>query len=212
MSQFAVTDASFVREPHLVTALPCEYSILTTSMNYFDKEGYELNLLERRFYQENKVKLGNHLYHVCAQEDWIVGTNEPTKVGPFLDHSMIVTRWDYQESAREQLERHKSQRPVLNKLLNISPKWGIDLSMDYLWPSGEIMEIFHIEMDRHSVEEISIWKERVENIIKNNDWNDIAQKIFLRKNEWSMLNSDDQSDWKCQFIGLPRAYDNFKVL
>ena len=100
----------------------------------------------------------------------------------------------------------------LNKLLKIRPKYGVDVSMEYQWPDGDITEIFHIEIDRYNLDEILEWKHKLENIVLNTDWADAMNSIMLRKSEWELMNADDQSDWRCQFLGLPRAYDTIKVL
>ena len=180
-------------------------------MAYFDKEGYEVNKLELKYYRQNHVPLGNHLLHTCCQIDWIVSDTEP-KQGPFFDHCMLVMRWDYQGAAREQIERHVKERPVLNKLLKVRPKWGIDASLDYMYEDGEIMEMFHIEADRNDVDAVNELKSEVEELLLNTDWDDAAKVIRRRENEWRHLNADDQGDWKCQFFGLERSYDNIKVL
>lgn len=207
---FELAKSQFNPHPHITLPIN-DQLVLETSMIYFDKEGYELNLLEQLYYRANTVHIGRTLYHTCCQQDWYVSNPEP-KQGPYFDHCMILTRWDYQDAAKEQLGKLSRKRPSLNKLLKIKPKWGIDLAMEYQWPDGDVTEIFHIEMDRHSVDDILEWKHRVENIIENNDWHDVAKGMLSRKSEWEHMNSDEQSDWRCHYIGLPRAYDNYKVL
>lgn len=207
---FRLLNAQFPQTPNIKQSIE-DQSVLDRSMLYFDKEGYELNDLEQAYYKHNSVPINRILNHACCQETWIESAIEPQE-GPYFDHCMIVTRWDYQEAAREQLERLSAQRPSLNKLLKIKPKWGIDLSMEYQWPNGDVTEVFHIEMDRHSISEINEWKQRVEELVFSRDWTDVAKSMLDHKSEWEYLNSDEQSDWRCRYIGLPRAYDNFKVL
>jgi hypothetical protein len=151
------------------------------------------------------------LYIPAIQYEWYYANPEPVK-GPYFDHCMLLERWDYQEQAREQIEKHAKRRPILKKLLKLTPKWGIDLAMEYMWENGDITEVFHIEIDKRSLPEIQEYKEKIENIIQNNDWHDVAQSMENKKDEWFNLCSDDQSDWRCKFLGLPRAYDNLKNL
>lgn len=205
------TNNEFMMYPHITLPLVDESKVLETDMRYFDKEGYEINSLEKLYYAQNDVPLGRHLHHTCCQLDWMVSAEEPKK-GPFFDHCMILMRWDYQGCAREQIAKNAKDRPVLNKLLKIRAKWGVDASLDYMYEDGEIMEMFHIETDRYSVEEINEVKQRVEDLLLNTDWDDAAKIIRKREDEWRHLNADDQGDWKCQFFGLERSYDNLKVL
>lgn len=207
---FKVTENNFDTEPHIVAPISLDY-LFSKSMQYFDKEGYELNELEQEYYQINQVELNRILNHVCCQKEWITSNPEP-KQGPYFDHCMILTRWDYQEVAREQLIEAARIRPSLNKLLKIKPKWGIDLSLEYQWEDGNITEIFHIEVDKHSLNAIIALKEQVESIIFSKDWHDVAVTMEKYRDNWVHLNSDDQSDWRCRFLGLPRAYDNLKIL
>lgn len=207
---FTLLKAQFCQDPHIIKTID-DQIVMECSMMYFDKEGYELNELEQAYYQHNSVYTSRILNHICCQQEWFTADPEPQS-GPYFDHCMILTRWDYQGAAREQLQKLAAKRPSLNKLLKIKPKWGIDLAMEYQWPNGDVTEVFHIEMDRHTVEEITEWKQRVEELIKSQDWEDIARSMLAHKNEWEHMNSDEQSDWRCRYVGLPRAYDNYKVL
>lgn len=205
-----VSKAQFTDNPHIRNTISND-SVLSLDMKYFDKEGFELNKLEQAYYRVNTIHIGHTLYHVCCQQEWIIGPYEPLQ-GPYFDHCMILTRFDYQDESREQLEKLAIKRPCLNKLLKIKPKYGIDVSMEYQWPDGDITEIFHIEIDRYSKDEILEWKYKLEDIVLNTDWRDAMNQIMLRKREWEDMNSDDQSDWRCHYLGLPRAYDTIKVL
>jgi hypothetical protein len=206
-----LTKNQFIENPHITVPLAWDLELLTTNMSYFDKEGYELNSLELKYYNRNHVPLGRHLLHTCCQFDWVVSEKEPTK-GPFFDHCMMMMRWDYRDQAREQIASLVKERPVLAKLLKIKPKWGIDASLDYIYEDGEILEMFHIEADRSVLESINQLKSKVERLLFNTDWDDAAEIISSRESEWRGLNADDQGDWKCRFFGLERSYDNLKVL
>lgn len=207
---FKITKTQFNKTPHINSVINDDV-VLTSSMQYFDKEGYELNQLEQAYYKINTVHTSKILNHICCQQEWILSEIEP-KYGAYFDHCMILTRWDYQEAAREQLIKFSAKRPSLNKLLKIKPKYGLDLAMEFQWENGDITEIFHIELDRHDLPDILEWKQRIEKLVLDTDWKDVAKRIEDKKDEWQDMNSDDQSDWRCRFIGLPRAYDNFKVL
>ena len=45
----------------------------------------------------------------------------------------------------------------------------------------------------------------------NTDWEPQALRVLQKKGSWIGLNADDQADWKAQYFGWDRAFDNFKV-
>ena len=120
-----------------------------------------------------------------------------------LSPSEIVARQQIQDVCN-------GSRPILQKLLNIKPKYGIDFSLDYV-THDVVMEVIHIEQDFDNIEEAESAKERLEHIINNTDWYEGAMRLYQRKHEWENLSSDDHSDYKAQFFGWERAFDNKKV-
>lgn len=189
---------------------PIEDSLISTSMKFFDKDGYELNKLEQLFYQANAVDISEkHLYHTANHLTWYKQQSN-NDYGPILDHSLINTRWAYAGQAREQIQDNQSKYPLLSKLLTIVPKFGIDFSLD--WVDNDIcFELFHIELDRFDRDEIIRYKIKAESIIENTDW--IAAGKILKQDyhKWQTLSSDDQSDYKAHYFGWHRAFDNRKV-
>lgn len=184
--------------------------VLAWSMKYFDKDGFEINELEQAYYRDNNIFIdGMHLFHIANQTDWIMDWENST-FGCVVDHSMISTRWAFGGPAREQLVALSYRKPELNKLLAIRPKWGIDFSLDYIYPGG-CMELFHIEADYWTYDEALEGKWKAEELIMNADWEDQAETVLKKKDQWIGLNADDQADWKAQYFGWDRAFDNFKV-
>lgn len=177
----------------------------------FDKDGYEVPTpLEHLHYEINGVELNREIqYHIAPVQEWYTDS-EQSEHGLVLDHCMLLTRYAFAGDAREQLEEVKENRPILQKLLNIKPKWGIDFSLDYV-THDIVMEVIHIEQDFDNIEEAASAKERLEKIINNTDWYNGAMRLYQRKDEWANLSSDDHSDYKAQFFGWARAFDNRKV-
>jgi hypothetical protein len=177
----------------------------------FDKDGYEVPTpLEHLHYEANDIDLNREIqYHIAPVQEWYTDT-ENSEHGLVLDHCMLLTRYAFAGAAREQLLEVSKNRPILQKLLNIKPKWGIDFSLDYV-THDVVMEVIHIEQDFDNLEEAQAAKERLETIIDNTDWYEGAMQLWARKDEWINLSSDDHSDYKAQFFGWHRAFDNKKV-
>ncbi len=182
---------------------------LNTKNDYFDKDGFELNQLEQLYYRANDIKLNSHLYHAACQHDWIT-QSAPPKTGAAVDHSMILYRYGYVGEARWQLHHHKNADKSIFKLLQIRSKWGLDFSIDWIDYIGTF-EIFHVEADRLDFNDFLEIKEKTEQIILNIDYNDAASALRTRRDQWSNLSSDDQSDWKAKWFGFSRAFDTRKV-
>lgn len=203
-------EPKFDANPYLSTAI--DYSSLETlRLDHFDKDGYEVpTTLERMFYEAQGIPLNNEIqYHVAPVQEWFTDSEQSERF-LVLDHCMLLTRYALSGAAREQVLAVEQQRPILNKLLGIRPKWGIDFSLDYI-DHNLCMEVIHIEQDFDSVDAAIKAKERLEQIIENTDWYDGVCSLVKRRDEWANLSSDDHSDYKAQFFGWARAFDNRKV-
>ena len=200
----------FTTSPFLTK--PIERSLVETlPFKDFDKDGYEVPTpLEHLHYEANGVILNREIqYHIAPVQEWYHDI-EQSEHGLVLDHCMLLTRYAFADAAREQLIEVSKHRPILQKLLNIKPKWGIDFSLDYV-THDIVMEVIHIEQDFDTLEEAQEAKERLEQIIDNTDWYDGAMRLWQHRDEWINLSSDDHSDYKAQFFGWHRAFDNKKV-
>jgi hypothetical protein len=200
----------FTDNPYLTTPIQ-RHLVETLPFKDFDKDGYEVPTpLEHLHYEANGVELNREIqYHIAPVQEWYWDT-ESSEHGLVLDHCMLLTRYAFAGEAREQIIEVSKNRPILQKLLNIKPKWGIDFSLDYV-THNIVMEVIHIEQDFDTLEEAYRAKERLENIIDTTDWYDGAMQLWQRKDEWINLSSDDHSNYKAQFFGWERAFDNKKV-
>lgn len=200
----------FTDNPYLTT--PIERRLVETlPFKDFDKDGYEIPTpLEYLHYEANGVELNREIqYHIAPVQEWYKDT-ESSEHNLVLDHCMLLTRYAFVGAAREQIVEISQQRPILQKLLNIKPKWGIDFSLDFV-NRDIVMEVIHIEQDFDNLESAQAAKECLEKIIDNTDWYDGAVSLWKRRDEWINLSSDDHSDYKAQFFGWERAFDNKKV-
>lgn len=200
----------FVSYPYLTIPIS-KLQVETLPFKDFDKDGYEVPTpLEYLHYEINGVELNREIqHHIAPVQEWYTDIEE-SEHGLVLDHCMLLTRYAFAGAAREQLIEVCKNRPILQKLLNIKPKWGIDFSLDYV-THDIVMEVIHLEQDFDNLEAAEAARERLEKIIDNTDWYDGAIKLWSKRDEWVNLSSDDHSDYKAQFFGWARAFDNRKV-
>ena len=203
-------EPKFENHPYLETPIARKL-VETLKFKDFDKDGYEIPTpLEHMHYEINGVTLNRDIqFHIAPVQEWYKDLDDAEE-GLVLDHCMLLTRYAFAGEARKQIEEVSKQRPILQKLLNIKPKWGIDFSLDYV-THDIVMEVIHIEQDFDTVEEAQKAKMKLETIIENTDWELGVRQLIKRKSEWENLSSDDHSDYKAQFFGWHRAFDNKKV-
>ena len=141
----------------------------------------------------------------CLRQDWIVWDK---RVGAHINHSDIFERKGFSSYALEQLLAIAEINPMLYKLIKMKPKWGIDISIDYV-SEDAVFEVFHYEWDSFEYDKVIEKKFEIENFVTKLDWDDVAKELWKRKEEWFYLDFFDQTKWKTDFFGLsPEKFKN----
>jgi hypothetical protein len=175
----------------------------------FDQNGYDLTDLEKHYAYSNWCKPKKHREHrVALKQPWF--TQEHTLEGAVLNHSLLFERKGYAGAALEELEYWARALPLINKVIAIRPKWGLDFSMDYVDRAGNAFEVLHWEWDSFNYDEIQAVKLEIEPVLKAIDWQDAAQNILAKKDKWHHLDFFAQSRWKCEYFGIPE--ERFKMV
>lgn len=174
-------------------------------VSLFDQNGYYLTLAEQHYAHSNEVDLTKRREGLALRQDWFRW--EGKLEGPHLNHSDLFERKGYSGKALEQLKEASVQNPLLNKIIQIRPKWGIDVSIDYA-SEGRAFELFHYEWDSFDVVKVQEAKKKVEEVVLRTDWERAAEELWARRSEWTHLGFFAQSDWKCDYFGL--GPENFK--
>jgi hypothetical protein len=178
-------------------------------LDLFDQNGYDLTELEKHFASSNMAGADSHRCHRTAlKQSWFM--QNTTIEGAHLNHSLLFERKGYNGAALEQLKHWANDLPLINKVIALRPKWGLDFSMDYVDQKGNAFEVLHWEYDGFDYDEITEVKSAVEPLLTSVDWNDAAQKILKAKEEWHHLDFFQQSDWKCRYFGIPK--ERFKMV
>jgi hypothetical protein len=179
-------------------------------LDLFDQNGYDLTVLEQKFALTNDTEIHSHRSHRTAiKMPWFIESAELTE-GPHLNHSLLFERKGYAGLARKQLESWAIEFPLLHKILALRPKWGLDFSMDYADKAGNSFEVLHWEYDGFDYQEIEDIKSKIEPKLLAIDWADAAHRILASKSQWHHLDFFAQSDWKCNYFGIPK--EKFKMV
>jgi len=175
----------------------------------FDQNGYDLTVLEQHFAYGNWVKPKKHREHIRAvKQDWF--TQLDRVEGAVLNHSLLFERKAYAGEALAELRFWAKTIPLVNKLIALRPKWGLDFSMDYVDRAGNAFEVLHWEYDGFDYEEVQVCKLQVQAKLATIDWDDAAQQILEHKDKWHHLDFFEQSHWKCDYFNIPR--ERFKMV
>ena len=175
----------------------------------FDQNGYDLTDLEKHYAYSNWNKPKKHREHrVALKQPWF--TQEHTLEGAVLNHSLLFERKGYAGAALEELQHWARALPLINKVIAIRPKWGLDFSMDYVDRQGNAFEVLHWEWDSFNYEEIQAVKLEIGPVLKAIDWQNAAQNILAKKDQWHHLDFFAQSAWKCNYFGIPE--ERFKMV
>ena len=180
----------------------------------FDQNGYDLTEIEKIYSLYNDTDFFSHREHRFAiKKPWYYQVPEAIE-GPVINHCYLFERKGYSEAALEQLKEFAIGNPLFYKLVAIRPKWGIDFSLDYVGKDEKgniiVCELFHYEWDSFNYEDAEEARKKVEKLIEETNWNEAASELLKRKSEWENLGFFEQSDYKCNFFGLPS--EQFKMV
>lgn len=206
--------------PFLTRPIENEELLLTCQLTQFDREGYELLPIEQEYYKANNVVL--HTEKVLAHEsggtdEWKAYVQkwfEPTKQSNSffkLDHSFCVVRCAFYGEARAQIHKYVERRPELIKLLNIRPKWGTDFCVDYI-TSEECFELIHWEWDFLNINEFATHIEKMEKVVEKTRWHDIVNAVTIFRRNYTIFDSETESNFKANLFNLPKAFRLYKSL
>ena len=178
-------------------------------LDLFDQNGYDLTQIERHYSYANQTNIINQRAHRHAiKSNWF--EQDVQIEGPVLNHSNLFERKAYTGPALLQLQRWANNLPLVHKIISIRAKWGLDFSMDYVDRSGLAFEILHWEWDSFNYDEISAIKSEIEPVLQNIDWDDAVNHLIKYKEKWHHLDFFAQSDWKCNYFGVPK--ERFKMV
>ena len=69
--------------------------------------------------------------------------------------------------------------------------------------------MFHYEWDAFNYDDVLEKKQEIEEFVISQDWDDVANKLWNKKDEWINLNFFEQTEWRTNYFGLsPEKFKN----
>ena len=201
---------NFNPNPYYTLPIDLDESIdLKSTIDTFDQNGFDLTDLEIMYAKKMDldIKKVRHT-HFVLKDDWF--TAEPTDRGCHINHAVIFERKGFADAAKEQMVELADKCPLIHKVLQIKPKWGLDFSVDYADAQGNVFEVLHWEWDTFDFEEIQQKKKQMDIFLLSQDWNKMAKQLLDCKEEWYKLGFFEQSDYKTKFFGIEK--ERFKMV
>ena len=175
------------------------------SVDLFDQNGYHLTAAEQAFLTFNGYEPVQRRHEDCLRQDWLVWDK---REGAHINHSDIFERKGFRDVALEQVLSIAEENPMLYKIAKMKPKWGIDISIDYV-SEDAVFEVFHYEWDSFEYEPLLEKKLELEEFVLNLDWDDVAKRLWKIKDQWFNLDFFAQTQWKTDYFGLsPEKFKN----
>ena len=108
-------------------------------VDMFDQNGYHLTKAEQAYLSDNGYSAIERRHEDCMRYDWLTWDK---KDGAHINHSDLFERKGFYSVALEQITyMAEEHNPMLYKLVKMKPKWGIDISIDYVSPDA-VFEVF----------------------------------------------------------------------
>lgn len=208
--KLASTHNQFNTDPHFHIPIDQDFVPTPAQIELFDQNGYDLTPLEKLYAEANgQAGRWHRPNHYALKQDWFVDMENST-TGAHINHALLFERKGYAGGALEQLQEWACINNFVYKVIRMRPKWGMDISVDYVDGDGHVFELLHWEYDGFVMAEIESKKKIIEEFLLCVDWNRAAAEMIERKSEWHHLGFFEQSAWKTEFFGIEK--ERFKMV
>lgn len=208
--KIVVTENQFSKASGWTKELSCEIAdkvlLGKNAVDLFDQNGYHMTEVEQAYCLEQGVIPKSRRQEHLLYSSWM---KSDASVGCHFNHCELFERKGFAGSALNQLKDYAKLNPLLWKLIHMKPRWGIDVSIDYVDLEGRVFEVFHYEWDDFKYDLVVSKKKEIEKFVLETDWSAAADDLWERRDEWMHLDFFEQSDWKTEYYGLsPEKFKN----
>jgi len=208
--RLALTQNKFNSNPYWSKPISQEIIPSIEQIELFDQNGYDLTPLEQLYAEANgQAGRWHRPNHYALKRDWFIDEKNSV-TGAHINHALLFERKGYAGAALAQLEGWARHNNLIHKIIKMRPKWGMDISVDYVDVEGNVFELLHWEYDGFNYQEIADKKMHIEKFLLTVDWNSAAAEMIRRKSEWHHLGFFEQSAWKTEFFGMEK--ERFKMV
>jgi len=208
--KITLSQTQFNPNPYYTLPIDLDKSIdLKSTIDTFDQNGFDLTDLEIMYAKKMDFTITKVRHtHYVLKDNWF--TSDQTDRGCHINHAVIFERKGFSGAAKEQMIELADKCPLIHKVLQIKPKWGLDFSVDYADAKGNVFEVLHWEWDTFNFDEIQQKKKQMDVFLLGQDWDKMAKQLLERKEEWYKLGFFEQSDYKTKFFGIEK--ERFKMV
>ena len=208
--RLALTQNKFNSNPYWSNPISQEIIPSIEQTELFDQNGYDLTPLEQLYAEANgQAGRWHRPNHYALKRDWFIDEKNSV-TGAHINHALLFERKGYTGAALAQLEGWARHNNLIYKIIKMRPKWGMDISVDYVDTAGNVFELLHWEYDGFDYQEIADKKLQIEKCLLDIDWGSVAAEMIRRKSEWHHLGFFEQSTWKTEFFGMEK--ERFKMV
>lgn len=197
----SITDSEFDPDASWTQPIKFGAGLEEKELSLFDQNGFKMSPLEAKFAEANDTETQWNRNDITLKQTWLTDIEE-SRTGPHINHAVLFQRKGFSGDARSQIQLWAESNHLIYKLLKMRPKWGLDLSIDYVDEKKNVMELLHWEWDSFDHSEISSKKKEVEKILVGIDWNKGAEELLKRKKEWTHLDFHEQATYKANYFGV----------
>jgi len=208
--KLAPTNHKFNTDPYWYKPIGLDTVPDMVQIELFDQNGYDLTPLERLYAEANgQAGRWHRPNHYALKRDWLIDKKNSV-TGAHVNHALLFERKGYAGAALAQLQGWAQHNNLIYKIIKMRPKWGMDISVDYVDTAANVFELLHWEYDGFNYQEIADKKLQIEKFLLGVDWDGAATEMIRRKSDWHHLGFFEQSAWKTEFFGIEK--ERFKMV
>ena len=191
MVEFRISDVSYDSRSHWSWDIDRKDTPTVDMVCPCDLDGFALCKLEVEYSWINSARAYSD-FSQCGRmlrRDWMKQIGQGNV---YLNHAWMFERKAYDGAARRQIESWSQVNPIIGKLLQVRPKWGFSLSVDYADTSGNVYELYATSCSGSELNGIELSRRNIEQLVSSVDWDRSSENILANRSQWEALSPEQQ--------------------